>query len=181
LQRAFVIALIDSQEAWGHISGDRWPPGKELDLYCSSGGLQWHMSSSMTNQPLIRDKDAAGWIQHLDPIISSQALMAIPTESLLKLVKDLMAQQKFKHAAAICFQVLSWGVFPDDIKLDCAHTCIDAVQGIENPDDQGYKFLVRACFFLILVEKRQEKRQNIFLPIENVYRSNYKLPRLQQV
>jgi hypothetical protein len=74
-------------------------------------------------------------------------------------------------------------VFPDDIKLECAHTCTGAVQEIENPDDQDYTALVRACFFLMMVEKRQEKRKNIFPPIESLSRSSYmsKLPLLQQV
>jgi hypothetical protein len=183
LQRAFAIALINSQEEWEHISGDHWLPGKELDWYCSSGGLQWHMSSSVTDQPLVSDADACSWIQHSDPLISSQALTAFSSASVVKLTEDLIQQRKFKQAATTCLRVLSWGVFPDSIKLECAHTCIDTVQKINNLDDQDYMALGRACFFLVMNEKDAKKRKQIFPPLEGLYRSSYmnKLPILQQV
>ena len=107
LQRAFVSALIGSQEDWESVSGARIPKGKELDWYVFSA-FQYHLAAAVT-KPVRSDELFCEFLIHPSDVIVIAAVKAIVTDqSGLAEVRAIATQKgkdkKYRQAARILFR-----------------------------------------------------------------------------
>ena len=108
LQRAFVSALIGSQEEWESVSGARIPKGKELDWYVFSA-FQCHLAAAVT-KPVRSDELFCEFLIHPSDVIVIAAVKAIATDQSGLAEVRAIAQQKgkdkkYRQAARILFRV----------------------------------------------------------------------------
>ena len=94
LQRAFVSALIGSQEEWESVSGARIPKGKELDWYVFSA-FQYHLAAAVT-KPVRSDELFCEFLIHPSDVIVIAAVKAIVTDQSGLAEVRAIAKQKGK-------------------------------------------------------------------------------------
>ena len=107
LQRAFVSALIGSQEEWESVSGARIPKGKELDWYVFSA-FQYHLAAAVT-KPARSDELFCEFLIHPSDVIVIAAVKAIAIDQSGLAEVRAIAQQKgkdkkYRQAARILFR-----------------------------------------------------------------------------
>ena len=161
LQRAFVSALIGSQEEWESVSGARIPKGKELDWYVFSA-FQYHLAAAVT-KPVRSDELFCEFLTHPSDVIVIAAVKVIATDqSGLAEVRAIATQKgkdkKYWQAARILFRaahdtfVFTFSKATGGVSADFVGICEDAldfVDRISEPDRVSFDLECDLCLAAI--------------------------------
>ena len=157
LQRAFVSALIGSQEEWESVSGARIPKGKELDWYVFSA-FEYHLAAAVT-KPVRSDELFCEFLIHPSDVIVIAAVKAIVTDQSNLAEVRAIAQQKgkdkkYRQAARILFRAAhdtfvftfskATGVVSDEFVGICEDV-LDFADRITEPDRVSFDLECDLC------------------------------------
>ena len=157
LQRAFVSALIGSQEEWESVSGARIPKGKELDWYVFSA-FQYHLAAAVT-KPVRSDELFCEFLIHPSDVIVIAAVKAVVIDqSGLAAVKAIAQQKKndkqYRQAARILFRaardtfVFTFSKVTGGVSADFVGICEDALDALDlitEPDRVSFDLECDLC------------------------------------